>query len=125
MCFFLHLGLRVGNETKGNLCNHLHLKVIIFVIKLIDLFHQSKFRVPISFLSSIKYYIHLMSFAVFYFGKNLFAREVIGLFSVTLLCKCNITFSLNFTGESGVNLLNPLLNLIDRRKDYLEICNGY
>lgn len=78
-----------------------------------DLFHQSKFRVPISFLSSIKYYIHLMSFAVFYFGKNLFAREVIGLFSVTLLCKCNITFSLNFTGESGVNLLNPLLNLIN------------
>lgn len=78
-----------------------------------DLFHQSKFRVPISFHSSIKYYTHLMSFAVFYFGKNLFAREVIGLFSVTLLCKCNITFSLNFTGESGVNLLNPLLNLIN------------
>lgn len=34
--FFLHLGLRVGNETKGNLCNHLHLKVIIFVMKLIE-----------------------------------------------------------------------------------------
>lgn len=27
---FLHLGLREGNETKGNLCNHLHLIVIIF-----------------------------------------------------------------------------------------------
>lgn len=56
-----------------------------------DLFHQSKFRVTISFLSSIKYYTHLMSFAVFYFGWNLFAKKVTGLFSITLLCECNIT----------------------------------
>lgn len=34
--FFSSIGLRVGNETKGNLCNHLHLKVIIFVMKLIE-----------------------------------------------------------------------------------------
>lgn len=51
-----------------------------------DLFHQSKFRLPLSFNFSIKYYTHLMSFAVFYFGRHLFAREVTGLFSVTLLC---------------------------------------
>lgn len=54
-----------------------------------DLFPQGKFRVPISFF--IKYYTHLMSFAVFCFGWNLFAKKVTGLFSITLLCECNIT----------------------------------
>lgn len=50
---------------------------------------------------------------MFYFGKNLFVREVIGLFLVILLCKCNIIFSFNFIGEFGVNLLNFFLNLIN------------